>query len=185
MISDQWTMVQVLAWCHQAQIYMSTTTKCMLYNNVWRLLSRYMHTACIRATKKTTMMESHPYWKPRHIWPAVHIRLLGWMFYCVTLKAVHLTAFSVKGCSSVSLQCLQRWQSCCHHNTRICLIWLTFQQDHHWSKKMWHLLWPCWLPAWCALWLLWWPLRDAAMFQCVYWYQQSVVFFVFFTCIVP
>ena len=125
-------------------------------------------------------MESHPYWKPRHIWPAVHIRLLGWMFHCVTLKAVHLTAFSIKGCSSVSLQCLQRWQSCCHHNTRICFILLTFQQDHHWSEKMWHLLWPCWLPAWWALWLLWWLLRDAAMFQCVNWYQQSGFFWVFF-----
>ena len=34
-----------------------------------------------------------------------------------------------------------------------------------------------WLPAWWALWLLWWPLTDAAMFQCVYGYLQSVFFF--------
>ena len=42
--------------------------------------------------------------------------------------------------------------------------------------------WP-WLPAWWALWLLWWPLTDAAMFQCVYGYLQSVFFFlVLFHC---
>ena len=41
----------------------------------------------------------------------------------------------------------------------------------------------CWLPAWWALWLLWWPLTDAAMFQCVYGYLQSVFFFlVLFHC---
>ena len=40
-----------------------------------------------------------------------------------------------------------------------------------------------WLPAWWALWLLWWPLADAAMFQCVYGYLQSVFFFlVLFHC---
>ena len=40
-----------------------------------------------------------------------------------------------------------------------------------------------WLPAWWALWLLWWPLTDAAMFQCVYGYLQSVFFFlVLFHC---
>ena len=40
-----------------------------------------------------------------------------------------------------------------------------------------------WLPAWWALWPLWWPLADAAMFQCVYRYLQSVVFFlVLFHC---
>ena len=39
------------------------------------------------------------------------------------------------------------------------------------------------LPAWWALWLLWWPLTDAAMFQCVYGYLQSVFFFlVLFHC---
>ena len=42
-----------------------------------------------------------------------------------------------------------------------------------------------WLPAWWALWLLWWPLTDAAMFQCVYGYLQSVFFFLvlFYCCI--
>ena len=40
-----------------------------------------------------------------------------------------------------------------------------------------------WLPAWWAPWLLWWPLTDAAMFQCVYRYLQSVFFFlVLFHC---
>ena len=40
-----------------------------------------------------------------------------------------------------------------------------------------------WLPAWWALWLLWWPLTDAAMFQCVFGYLQSVFFFlVLFHC---
>ena len=40
-----------------------------------------------------------------------------------------------------------------------------------------------WLPAWWAPWLLWWPLTDAAMFQCVYGYLQSVFFFlVLFHC---
>ena len=40
-----------------------------------------------------------------------------------------------------------------------------------------------WLPAWWAMWLLWWPLTDAAMFQCVYGYLQSVFFFlVLFHC---
>ena len=40
-----------------------------------------------------------------------------------------------------------------------------------------------WLPAWWALWLLWWPLTDAAMFQCVYGYLQSVfVFLVLVHC---
>ena len=40
-----------------------------------------------------------------------------------------------------------------------------------------------WLPAWWALWLLWWPLTDAAMFQCVYGYLQSVfLFLVLFHC---
>ena len=43
-------------------IYMSVTTRRMLQNYVWRLLLRYMHTACIRATKKG-MMESR-YWTP-------------------------------------------------------------------------------------------------------------------------
>ena len=39
------------------------------------------------------------------------------------------------------------------------------------------------LPSWWALWLLWWPLADAAMFQCVYGYLQSVFFFlVLFHC---
>ena len=61
------------------------------------------------------------------------------------------------------------------------------------SEPMWHVAYyftgyyPAfmhfWLPAWWALWLLWWPLTDAAMFQCVYGYLQSVFFFlVLFHC---
>ena len=39
------------------------------------------------------------------------------------------------------------------------------------------------MSSWWALWLLWWPLTDAAMFQCVYGYLQSVFFFlVLFHC---
>ena len=37
---------------YSTQIYKGKAKTCVLHSNVWRLLSRYMHTACIRATKK-------------------------------------------------------------------------------------------------------------------------------------
>ena len=53
----------------------------------------------------------------------------------------------------------------------------------HLPPYSWFKSYVFWLPAWWALWLLWWPLTDAAMFQCVYGYLQSVFFFlVLFHC---
>ena len=37
---------------YSTQIYKGKAKTCVLHSNVWRLLLRYMHTACIRATKK-------------------------------------------------------------------------------------------------------------------------------------
>ena len=37
---------------YSTQIYKGKAKTCILHSNVWRLLSRYMHTACISATKK-------------------------------------------------------------------------------------------------------------------------------------
>ena len=37
---------------YSTQIYEGKAKTCVLHSNVWRLLLRYMHTACIRATKK-------------------------------------------------------------------------------------------------------------------------------------
>ena len=37
---------------YSTQIYKGKAKTCVLHNNVWRPLLRYMHTACIRATKK-------------------------------------------------------------------------------------------------------------------------------------
>ena len=36
---------------YSTQIYKGKAKTCVLHSNVWRLLLRYMHTACIRATK--------------------------------------------------------------------------------------------------------------------------------------
>ena len=51
------------------------------------------------------------------------------------------------------------------------------QIQHNIDDALWYYYSLFWLPAWWALWLLWWPLTDAVMFQCVYWYLQSVFFF--------
>ena len=48
---------------YSTQIYKGKAKTCVLYSNVWRLLLRYMHTACIRAkcNEMVTMTTFTPY----------------------------------------------------------------------------------------------------------------------------